>query len=106
GVAGRRVPFHGRSKTRIDVGLALGDGAEFEGGAGTPQLGNAVPVDPLLRIGIEMRAADHRAPSRGRRLLYPDRSQLPKVRFDLVVSEIKPMCGRAADIEAAQCRGV
>ena len=28
----RRVPFHGLAETRIDVGVALGDHAEFEGG--------------------------------------------------------------------------
>src|SRR5262249_2234994 len=66
----------------------------------------AMLIDPVLGLGIEMRAADYRTPSRRRRWLHRNRSQLAKVGIDIAAGQIKPMRGRAADIKPAQRGGV
>src|SRR5580692_12256185 len=57
GMAGGRVPFHGGGEARIDIGVAAGNQAEFQRGAGTLQVGDRRSRQPLLGLRVEMRAA-------------------------------------------------
>src|SRR6266852_7106188 len=58
-LAGRGVPFVGRAEARIDVGLALGDQAEFQRRTGLDALGDGETfvAEPDVEIAVDGMAA-------------------------------------------------
>ena len=49
-MAGGRVPFHGATEARIEIGQALGDAAEFQRAAGGDALGHMVIFEITVQL--------------------------------------------------------
>src|SRR5258708_6278331 len=66
GMAGGRIPFHGGGEARIDIGIAAGNQAELQGGAGALRFGHRPLPKPVLGLRIHMRSAGDGAQTRAR----------------------------------------
>src|SRR5262245_30322011 len=62
-MAGRRVPFAGGTDARVEVGLAFGDQAEFEGRGYGPPVDDVVAVEEALGRRVEVGLAGERTQS-------------------------------------------
>src|SRR5258708_25280407 len=57
GVTRRGVPFHGAAEARIEIGLAGGQDAEFDGAAGALDLAHPVVLQQRIQVPARMPAA-------------------------------------------------
>ena len=81
-VAGRRIPFHGRAAAHIDIGLARGDEAEFQGRGGHAPRADRQDREAGLSGDVAMPAAHqgHQIRLGGRPNLRPRASRMLAVR--------------------------
>src|SRR5258708_10520715 len=104
GMAGGRVPFHGGGEARIDIGIAAGNQAEFQGRTGTLDFGHRLLLKPLLGLRIHMRSAVDGAQTRARnRAGFDDRHGVGSGE-GLAGREVRPIGARASYVNLREGR--